>query len=388
MYAMNNRMPAPYELNQQQQFMGQPQALARGGRARNRSRMVLAHMNPNELNILDHLQGNSSRDHKTGIRTYSHLEELLKNPHLVRNVHHHARAHHSNGGSAEMEHLRAGGRHGDSELALIGDHTHHLFNQLAGHTTRNPNTGHPEYFSIGGALNGLWNTVKGVGQAIIPGLKGVAQAAAPALMPMAQQALGDRFGAAGQMAGNMLGAGANHFLGPKEGDAPANPYHEAIGRGLGRSVESYRSGASPYQAFGQGMQTAGSNLGGGFGSAMQSTGESMGRGRGLRESLGAGARSGYNQMGGMEGLSNMASNVGQAYGRGGLGAARQSARDEMSGYARNAFQPAQRSLPAPHMTQAPQQQQMQREEPREEYRSEGFSPEMYGGDEYQEAYNQ
>jgi hypothetical protein len=310
-----------------------PQSFARGGRAsKHHKGLTKVHMSPHELTILDHLQGGPEYGHE-GIKAYSHLEELLKNPHIVQNVHKHAHAHrqhHAHGGlTPAMEHLREGGRFGDSELAMIGPHTHHLFNQLAGHATRNPHTGHPEYFSLGGALSGLWNTVKGIGAPILDVVKGVAspvlnmlgiggggggggesapaptqspppsysdafrgiaQAAAPTFLPMAQEALGNRFGDMGRMAGNMLSQRAQSALGEPSGQM--NPYYSAIGRGLGRAAESYRGGASPSQAFGHGLQRAGSGIGGNFGSGLEEMGNSMGSGRNFMESARSGVQRG------------------------------------------------------------------------------------------------
>src|ERR1700735_1977067 len=230
MYNMTqNTLPAPYELNQvSQPQMSQPmqaQPFARGGSTGHKG-LIAAHVSPHELTIMDHLQGGAKLG-KGGVRTYSHLEELIKNPHILHNVHkhaHHNRKHHAHGGAATMGHLRAGGRNGDTEIAMIGPHTHHLFNQLAGHATRNPNDGHPEYFDISGALGGLWNSVKGAApgimsgigsaaQSAMPAMKNIAQAALPALMPMAQQALSN-MGAAGQVGASMLPAAAQAALGP------------------------------------------------------------------------------------------------------------------------------------------------------------------------------
>lgn len=348
MYDMTqNRLPAPYELNQFGSTpMGQPNnfsnannpmasAMKRGGRAKTRG-MTTVHMNPHEISIMEHLQGHS-RYNKDGVKEFHHLEELLKNPHIARSAHHHARHHHAQGGlsHAHLEHLRQGGRFGDSTLAAIGPHTQNFFNQMAGHPTHNPYTGHPEYWSIGGALKGLWNTVKTGAAAAAPHVAGIARAALPAVLPMAQQALGSKFGGLGEMAGQALGSVATNALGPQEG--PANPYHEAMGQALGRTAEGLRSGASASQAFGQGMQTAGSRLGGGFGSALEGAGESLGRGGGLRESLGRGAQSGFNAMGGREGLQNMASNVAQGFGNGGFSGARDAARGQFSDYRRRAM---------------------------------------------------
>lgn len=371
-----NRLPAPYELNNAPSPMAaSPQYLARGGRT-GRSRMIKVHMNPHELQILDHLQGKAEYG-PNGIKRYPGLEDLLKNHHIVQNVHHHARQHHAQGGlTPAMEHLRAGGRFGDTQLAEIGPHTHGLFNELAGHPTRNPYTGHPEYFSLGGALSGLWNTikgagsgllntVKGVGSSLLGGLtggggasdalKGIAQAAAPTLLPMAQQALGNRFGDMGQMAGNMLSQGAQSYLGqPSEN---SNPYYSAIGQSLGKAAQGYGSGMGASQAFGQGLQNFGSQMGGGFGNALSDAGQSLGQGNSWRNAARAGAQRGYNELGGRQGLYNAAGNIGQGLMRGGFGGAQHAARGQMGQYM-NKFlpQPANQDYMVPQESYEPQEE--------------------------------
>jgi len=161
---LNQSLPAPYAMNTMP-MQPQTSAYAHGGKIK-RGKMVIAHMNPHELNVLDHIQGKIERCPKSGMRSYSHLEELLKNPHILAGVHHHARCHHAMGGdiydysNAHLNHLAAGGIHGDTELALIGPHTHDVFNQLADGATINPHDGHPQYWSLKNALTGIWNTVK------------------------------------------------------------------------------------------------------------------------------------------------------------------------------------------------------------------------------------
>ncbi len=350
---MQNKLPAPYELNQ---FDG-PHAMKRGGRAKSRG-MTTVHMSPHEISIMEHIQGGNSRYNKHGVKEFHHLEELLKNPHILQSAHHHARAHHAEGGAAneETDHLRQQGRFGDTDVAAIGPHTQNFFNHLSGHPSVNPYTGHPEYFSIGNALGGVWNAVKGgagmlkggayggpsyisnkilpqitgLAKQALPHITGVAKQVLPSVLPMAQQALGNRYGDMGNIAGQALGHAATTALGPQQG--PVNPYHQAVGQAIGQGVESYRGGASPRQAFGQGMQTAGSHLGGGMGSAMEGMGRSFGAGNNARNVLRSGANAGFDAMGGRQGLSDMAHNVAQGFGNGGMGGVRNAARQQFNDY--------------------------------------------------------
>lgn len=187
---LNQSPPAPYQMqqsSQQQQSPSQPaaapsmqpqynmpQSYAHGGRPK-RGKMVLAHMNPKELNVLDHVQGKQERCPRSNLRSYSHLEELLKNPHILHKVHQHVQSHcqggraYADGGHAHGQALASHGVHGDTELAMIGPHTHQVFNHLArmqGHKEGdlvNSQDGRPQYWSLGDTLGGVWNSIKGAG---------------------------------------------------------------------------------------------------------------------------------------------------------------------------------------------------------------------------------
>lgn len=351
-----DRLPAPYELNSAPPPNSQsPQYLARGGHASKHKKMTLVHMNPHELSLLDHLQGGSEYGHG-GIKAYSHLEELLKNPHIVESIHrhaHHHRQHHAYGGPSQQN-MAALGRHGDSELAMIGPHTHGLFNQIAGYPTRNPYTGHPEYFSIGGALSGLWNTIKGAVptvtnaiKGILPHAKGIAQAAAPALMPIAQQALGKKYGDIGDVAGSIMSHGVQGYLGKPGEDA--DPYHTAIGQGIGTAAQQYAGGANRAQAFGHGLNEFGSKIGGGIGNALAASGQALGQGQGFREASRTGAQRGFNELGGRQGIYNAVGNIAQGLGQGGWQGAQEAGRQQMNQYVQRAMpRPANQTYLPPH----------------------------------------
>ncbi len=385
MYHLNSTLPAPYELNSS---INSPQieatALAKGGRAKHKK--ILAHFNPKELHVMDHLQGHSEKCPKTGLRSYTHLEELLKNPHISGTIHRHSHAHrehHSMGGN--IEHLAEGGRHGDTEMALIGPHTHHLFHQLAGRSTTNPHTGHPEFWSLGGVLGGLGGAIKGAASSAGRGLSSAARAAgqgaksfgssalnaARAAAPHVGTALTQFAPMAAQMGTQYL---ANRLSGQPQEEFSFNP-EDYIGmlpesfRGLGQAgagaFNAYRGGAKPQQAFGQGLSQLGQGYGGHLGNAMQgfggaigqgqnlrsglgaaanrvgqgfggavgqslqSAGQSFGQGQNIGQSLGQGLNRGYQSMGGTQGLANAGANILRGYGtQGGMqGAAKGEAQD-------------------------------------------------------------
>ena len=334
MYHLNSTLPAPYELNAPSPMMT---ALARGGKVKHRK--VIAHFNPKELHILDHLQGHQERDHKTGLRSYSHLEELLKNPHIIGSIHRHTAHHHAQGGGAYLHHLREGGRHGDTELALIGPHTHHLFNQLAHGSTINPHTGHPEYWSLGGILGGIGSALKSGASTIGKGISSAAKSAAPMLSNLASgalkagKAIAPHLGTLATTLGPVAAQMAMQKFMPQEqqsGEAqqPAqeqefNPENminmlpESF-RGLGqaglRAFNAYRGGASPQQAFGQGLSQFGGGFGGTLGNAMQGFGSALEKGQDIRAGLGQAAQRVGQGYGGRFGQALQG--AGQAFGEG------------------------------------------------------------------------
>ncbi len=336
--------PAPSAMQPQSQAGGAPQptptmqpqynmpnAYAHGGRPK-RGKMVMAHMNGKELDILDHLQGKTERCPRSGMRSYSHLEELLKNPHILSSVHQHAgkyqgghAEHHAAGGPAGHEqyasgglnHLAADGVHGDHELALIGPHTHHVFNRLATGGTTNPHDGLPQYWSLGGALGGLWDTLKGGANTAWNGIKSAAPyigKAGSAILPYIQKPLEEaaekRFGPLGGMAASGLGSLAGEGFGALSHMGESSPQGQgaasAIGQGIGTGIQARMGGATPGQSFGQGLAKTGSRFGNGVGGALQGVGGALGAGKGLRDTAMAGARGGYEGAGGADAIKNAA----------------------------------------------------------------------------------
>ena len=109
---------------------------------------------------------------------------------------------------------------------------------------------------------------------------------------------------------------------------------------VGRAAEAYRGGANPSEAFGQGLNNFGSQMGGGIGNALAQSGQSLSQGHGWGESARRGAQRGYNELGGEEGLREAAGHIGQGLMQGGFGGAREAAGRQMSHF-------AQRALPRP-----------------------------------------
>lgn len=304
------------------------QAYAHGGRIK-RGKMVIAHMSPHELNILDHLQGKIEKCPRSGMRSYTHLEEILKNPHLLASVHHHAREHHAKHGhqhaehhahggnvghhdyhNSHLNHLAAGGVHGDSELALIGPHTKHVFDQLASGSTVNPHTHHPQYWSLGGALGGLWNTIKGGVSKMAPTVAAAGKALLPSVMPAIQNFAQSKLGPVGGALAGALPGLAEKGLDRIAGPQGANPRGEAIGQGLAAGLDSYKSGQGLGKSLGSALSTTGQNMAGSaMGEAMSGMGEGLQQGRGIGASMMQGGRRGFERAGGMGALASGAKNL-------------------------------------------------------------------------------
>lgn len=367
-------LPAPYELSNMG-LLGNPsssssgQYLAKGGKAsKGHKGMTKVHLSRREAADLDHMQGGPEHGSE-GVKVYSHLEELLRNPHIVRNVHHHAqqhRRHHADGG---LEQQREAGRFGDNEIAMIGPNTHRLFNQLAGHPTRNPNTGLPEYWSIGPALSGLGGAL-GSGLSSMGGMFGRglssmggalgrgAQAAAPMLQqaatgaknvlgsdqfknfatgalnatqPLIQQQLDKHLGNDwGGVAGAIGNTAQNQYLG--QGD-PNSAWNQ-MGQAAGTSINKYSQGSTPQQAAGYGMSQFGQDLGGNMGKVAQGFGNAMSQGQGnyqmpSRQDM-------YNSFNGQNSR-NAVQDIGNNLIQGGWGGGQQAARNQMNQGMQRAF---------------------------------------------------
>lgn len=321
---------------QQAPAMTMPNAYAHGGRTK-RGKLVMAHFSPKELDVLDHLQGKQERCPRTNMRSYTHLEELLKNPHILSSVHHHAHHaqahhhphheqhahHHAHGGPEHYGHhldqVAHHGVHGDTELALIGPHTHHVFNKLAAPgTVTNHIDGRPQYWSLGGALGGLWNTIKGAASQAAPYIGAAGKAIMPAVMPALSSAVGGRFGPLGTAAVEGLGSLANKGfdalseMGSEENRGLAS----TLGEGANAAMQARQQGMSPLQSAGAGLSQMGSRFGGGVGGAMQGVGGAMREGQGARDIARRGAMGAYHGAGGASSLMNAAKGLMNQYGQG------------------------------------------------------------------------
>jgi hypothetical protein len=208
----NNTIPSYMPMGQSQPYasaqspqMPSPMGIAtsaykKGGMVKKKKKLTPAHMSRAELDVMDLLQGGTERHNQSGARSYSHLEELLSNPHLMKKIYHHAsmaqhHEHHANGGLTgltknKVDQMKANGIHGDHEVALIGPHTHHFLNSFADHASLNPQDGHPQYFNLGNFFKGIGNTivhgVQTAGNAISNGLNQVGNYVKPVINGIGQ----------------------------------------------------------------------------------------------------------------------------------------------------------------------------------------------------------
>lgn len=211
------KVPNPYNQSDMQSF-------ATGGKIARR-KMNYAHMSKEEADVLDKLQGKSTRHRKTKQRAYPGLEAILKNPHLYKLIMKHAKEHKEDGYAegGHVEKLKKNGRYGDTEIVLIGPRTNRLLDALAGHKTRNPKDGLPEYFSLGKMFGGLGKTLGrgakhvldplGIGKKVFKGGKKAAGAINPEIGAILGGALGSVVPGIGTALGTAVGGLAPALLG-------------------------------------------------------------------------------------------------------------------------------------------------------------------------------
>lgn len=211
------KVPNPYNQSDMQSF-------ATGGKIARR-KMNYAHMSKEEADVLDKLQGKSTRHRKTKQRAYPGLEAILKNPHLYKLIMKHAKEHKEDGYAegGHVEKLKKNGRYGDTEIVMIGPRTNRLLDALAGHKTRNPKDGLPEYFSLGKMFGGLGKTLGrgakhvldplGIGKKVLKGGKKAAGAINPEIGAILGGALGSVVPGIGTALGTAVGGLAPALLG-------------------------------------------------------------------------------------------------------------------------------------------------------------------------------
>lgn len=285
--------------------------------------MVSAHFNPHELDLLDHYQGKKMIDRRSGQRIYPHLEEIIKNPHMRESIHHHYKNHLATGGHVDKEnamklqHMAANGRYGDTEIAKIGPHTHNLLNYMAGGVTRNPHDGHPEYWSLSGALGSLGNALKSGYQAAKPALMNTARAA----LPMVAQHIGQKLGGdMGGQFGSMLGGVGSNMMGPQEENL--TPYQRALQTGLTHTTGNLLQGKGLKESIGHGIREGATDASDSpVGAAIAQFGHNLSQGRGIMDSAKSGARYGFQQAGGRNAVVPTAAHIMGGIGQeGGVGA--------------------------------------------------------------------
>ena len=127
----------------------------------NRRGMEDVYMNPEEISIMDKLQGDKNNYDRDGVKNYSKLWHIINNPHLMRaGWEGHYKDLPSNsyarGGSVDDA---PEGRFGDTKRVRMpkkmADTLDKILMQTGKNPSRNPKTGHREYFGLKGFFNGI-----------------------------------------------------------------------------------------------------------------------------------------------------------------------------------------------------------------------------------------
>lgn len=285
------------------------------------------HASQNELNTMDALQGYSQRyDGDPRIRIYTNgMEDMLKNQDFRRSLLKYMHDNFATGGHVktnllskeELESYRDAGRNGDNAIALLGPYMLSFMEMAAGSRgSTNPETGLPEFFSLGGLFGGIGNALSSVGNTIWDGVKSVAAPVAhmaSGLLPMAGNAIGGLIGskmgnpALGSSLGGALGGAlapvVNQF-GQHVGGGQPGGQPQGNGFQMGDAMQHFGSQMLPQMANAayQGYQN-----GGGMGGAMNGMYNTM-----QQQGPGA-AMSAYNMGGGAPAMQQSFNNAMQRY---------------------------------------------------------------------------
>lgn len=227
---------------------------------------ILAHFTPQEISMLDEMQGQVVIDPETNLRDYTMLEFILKDPqvqdYIAQTLGSPEKKEFAEGGFVgneqinepgrpnlpELERLREEGRGDDTELAIITTDIAKIFAEMnGGKTNYNPVTGFPEY----GFFKSLVRVAAGIGGFLVGGPLGAAVGAG-----LAHKATGDTWGGSLKAAAMGFGAGtAFNWAAPALGfPGAAVPTSTSM---IGGFVPSWAGGASG--------TTAASSMSPGFG---------------------------------------------------------------------------------------------------------------------------
>lgn len=293
------------------------QTLSHGGRVPHG--MIAVHMSPAELDVLDHQQGHRKYLKDSDIRMYPDLDAVYKNVHMKKQLVDHARAHYAAGGHVGHSghpHERAinphNGRYGDTEVAYIGPHMRHVFDEALGNKiSRNPYDGHREYFNLwnflGGVGKGVFNAGKSIWNMASPIVGGLARSALPMVGDAAGGLLGTAFGPeAGAMASGAINSGGNALLNNIMPQGPMNEFqsnaNDAINQGM-QNYNQYRAAGNPVNNIADFMKSQGgaggmARTGAGLGASFLRSNPQMAPGEGANPlmKMGYNLASKYNQI--------------------------------------------------------------------------------------------
>ena len=181
-----------------------------------------AHFNPEELNVLDKLQGGAKYigRGKNRRKYYPDLEDRLKNHGLDKEIKSSYEKHASGGSigrlSKDAYEMRQKGRNGDTEMAHVGPYTRQVLDACMGGGSVNPRSGKKEYYGLKKFTRDVGRGFKKVGRFAGRTLKKVGRAASKGVHQIGGAAMGAMPGAImGGMAGGPAGAlagGAASFM--------------------------------------------------------------------------------------------------------------------------------------------------------------------------------
>lgn len=234
--------PKSNSLTEMEVSEDEPEEVMQGGNQR-------VHMDPDDIGRLLSLQGGEDYDDE-GNPLLAKLGELLENEdilHLVLQALHNKMTSHQSG----IDEMRSMGEGSDTEVAVLPENLVNLFDEITGSDNINSETGHKQYASMSGFINGLSNLLPGFSRNNSSQNSGIVDLRAPtsnnvpSLYNMYPSMGGGAFNGLSSAAssfGNMFNRGLNNFS-----NGMSNLGNNLYGRGedamysFGRMMDNFPS---------------------------------------------------------------------------------------------------------------------------------------------------
>lgn len=265
-HSSENHVSQPHHEHQPQPRYQHSQPSSGLGKALSKMmhKMKLAHFNPKELEELDSWQGGRT-DAADDLRHLSGVEELLSNPEnekiILKSYERHAKGGRIGELLQQADQMRHKGRHGDSEMALVGPNTLRIFNKLLNGGSVNPGTKKHEFFNLGGFLGGVGRTLSGgfntMGSTLGQGVNNIIQGPGRQLASSAMNALPGAImgGLEGGPEGALAGASYSMMGGQQAPQSLGQAGHQFMNSPMGQNAMN-----SSYGQRAQNMYQQGSHL--------------------------------------------------------------------------------------------------------------------------------